>query len=158
MFDFNSIKVRLELRDSTRTPKRRCNFNSIKVRLERLRGYWYWGQRQQFQFHKGAIRTEQKMSIFCALIYFNSIKVRLELWYLRSRAGYYRFQFHKGAIRTCMEGRVFDELRDFNSIKVRLEPLTYNVEDASTAFQFHKGAIRTVCFSFPLKENNISIP
>ncbi len=53
-------------------------FNSIKVRLERNRGEGVPSP-QKFQFHKGAIRTQ------------NIIKM-----------GYDNqlFQFHKGAIRT----------------------------------------------------------
>ena len=55
------------------------------------------------------------------VIYFNSIKVRLELAGHLLYAAFLLFQFHKGAIRTI--GRAFVDNRHpyFNSIKVRLE-------------------------------------
>ena len=56
----------------------------------------------EFQFHKGAIRTVMDKLIIKRVLYFNSIKVRLELY------NHY----------------VSDSLQfDFNSIKVRLEPV-----------------------------------
>ena len=54
----------------------------------------------EFQFHKGAIRTEQNQQRNKTLIYFNSIKVRLEPPARFRAAAGSRFQFHKGAIRT----------------------------------------------------------
>ena len=77
-------------------------------------------------------------------IYFNSIKVRLELYVLRNfylsqevfqfhkgtirtfrgklkSSEYHLFQFHKGTIRTQAIKNVLDAEYDFNSIKVRLE-------------------------------------
>ena len=59
----------------------RNNFNSIKVRLEQLR-HRNKCQSNQFQFHKGAIRTQ-------------SFETNLKLST--------PFQFHKGAIRTIDE-------------------------------------------------------
>ena len=56
--NFNSIKVRLELRDSLFNLVRICHFNSIKVRLERGREENRTGG-GKFQFHKGTIRTAQ---------------------------------------------------------------------------------------------------
>ena len=79
MFDFNSIKVRLEL-----------NQTSVNCACDFL-----------FQFHKGTIRTLRENRQNLADNYFNSIKVRLEL---TAGATYCSvtntFQFHKGTIRT----------------------------------------------------------
>ena len=54
---FNSIKVRLELRDAANNG---------------LTAY-------KFQFHKGTIRTPPSLDLTKVLLHFNSIKVRLEL-------------------------------------------------------------------------------
>ena len=54
------------------------NFNSIKVRLERKGLLTCEKFKYIFQFHKGAIRTTDKAKNFHPLVYFNSIKVRLE--------------------------------------------------------------------------------
>ena len=56
--------------------------------------------------------------MFC---YFNSIKVRLELYYPEEYQISEEFQFHKGAIRTSQDLCGIDDQRHFNSIKVRLE-------------------------------------
>ena len=56
------------------------------------------------------------------MLYFNSIKVRLEL---------------------SANNYVFHAFFYFNSIKVRLEPSGFIAAIAATVFQFHKGAIRT---------------
>ena len=53
------------------------NFNSIKVRLERNEQANYKAS-PIFQFHKGAIRTSISKLEITVLLYFNSIKVRLE--------------------------------------------------------------------------------
>ena len=120
----------------------------------------------QFQFHKGAIRTlATSISFRVSIIYFNSIKVRLEQARIFEACGVLLFQFHKGAIRTLMKLSVKERLSDFNSIKVRLElsrltnPATLKRYFNSIKvrlelpacrkvartqqFQFHKGAIRT---------------
>ena len=55
---------------------------------------------EQFQFHKGTIRTYKHVNNLAADLYFNSIKVRLE-----------HDAFSAGATGAT----------DFNSIKVRLE-------------------------------------
>ena len=56
------------------------------------------------------------------VIYFNSIKVRLELdYFLGVLPTPQLFQFHKGAIRTCPKYCTNDQKPNFNSIKVRLE-------------------------------------
>ena len=141
---FNSIKVRLEhiepLVDSTSVP----DFNSIKVRLEQLTPSSVVYS-DQFQFHKGTIRTSIKtVQRHRENINFNSIKVRLEpkggtadaptlrfqfhkgtirtessiwFWVLMTK-----FQFHKGTIRTPRQSRPPCPGTNFNSIKVRLEP------------------------------------
>ena len=84
----------------------------------------------------------------CRFIYFNSIKVRLELIADHSFEGKTVFQFHKGAIRTDLLGTAVAVLgrfqfhkgairtsvtqfgntqsTNFNSIKVRLEHIYYN--------------------------------
>ena len=54
--NFNSIKVRLELKFPSMLPMLCCYFNSIKVRLEPNLD-WLPQEKQAFQFHKGAIRT-----------------------------------------------------------------------------------------------------
>ena len=54
--DFNSIKVRLELRGDHLAQRARYYFNSIKVRLERYKSRQA-SHLPQFQFHKGTIRT-----------------------------------------------------------------------------------------------------
>ena len=54
-----------------------ANFNSIKVRLEPL---FSLGRDtlNEFQFHKGTIRTGMQNLNITDFIHFNSIKVRLE--------------------------------------------------------------------------------
>ena len=54
------------------------NFNSIKVRLEPLI-LFEKSMLSVFQFHKGTIRTQLATTANNDKIYFNSIKVRLEL-------------------------------------------------------------------------------
>ena len=99
------------------------------------------------------------------LLYFNSIKVRLERKLVNFCLSFLRFQFHKGTIRTDLIRVIKVQYRNFNSIKVRLEhsangqrssphsnfnsikvrlelPAPSNF-DPVTAFQFHKGTIRT---------------
>ena len=100
VWDFNSIKVRLEqILCLTGLPSL-LHFNSIKVRLEHL----FISPFQHtliFQFHKGTIRT---LGVFLvsihSLSYFNSIKVRLELIVDYIYHELPQFQFHKGTIRT----------------------------------------------------------
>ena len=55
---FNSIKVRLELFTDGAINAALIHFNSIKVRLEQEITLSVT-QSQQFQFHKGTIRTRQ---------------------------------------------------------------------------------------------------
>ena len=76
-----------------------CYFNSIKVQLERVMSTTSWA-RNQFQFHKGTIRTVGSTIAGGYQAYFNSIKVRLEhMNYASAKSAY----------------------ANFNSIKVRLE-------------------------------------
>ena len=78
---------------------------------------------REFQFHKGAIRTDELTDQQLDQFHFNSIKVRLEPPDpAPDPALSGSFQFHKGAIRT------------FVKIMFPVNPET---------FQFHKGAIRT---------------
>ena len=102
--DFNSIKVQLEPAHGQGDACQECHFNSIKVQLELgIGGLTQWVF-NEFQFHKGTIRT-----------YYNIYQFR-----------HIKFQFHKGTIRTIQ--RCFLSLFEiyFNSIKVQLElnPLT----------------------------------
>ena len=102
IINFNSIKVRLEQAADLSLARFSRYFNSIKVRLERPKGIMIPISLNKFQFHKGAIRTANAAGIPCPLrsfqfhkgairtlsrtflvmrlMYFNSIKVRLELW------------------------------------------------------------------------------
>ena len=144
ILNFNSIKVRLELGAVVGGVVVRGDFNSIKVRLE-LHRSGEGSERQTFQFHKGAIRTDIERQNCLIFSDFNSIKVRLELAYLVvAIAQLLRFQFHKGAIRTEILHNLIGIDTYFNSIKVRLE-LSDDLGDkaVSQIFQFHKGAIRT---------------
>ena len=179
--NFNSIKVRLELHLSSRLSRGLCNFNSIKVRLERTcKCGWYVSN--QFQFHKGTIRTHQVYRNSDAKRHFNSIKVRLERNYYHVHESTYHafqfhkgtirtqrqirynhraasFQFHKGTIRTIVSGRNAPSYDiNFNSIKVRLEHSAHRSEYPLPAFQFHKGTIRTSYKRIKIKTKKNSIP
>ena len=142
------------------------DFNSIKVRLERAWPPPSHRRNGVFQFHKGAIRTYCSAPLYRLRQDFNSIKVRLELviTYFLYRCS--PFQFHKGAIRTLHPRRApplpanFNSIKvrleltlpfmpctimlNFNSIKVRLEPSFRHKNTTCLLFQFHKGAIRTI--------------
>ena len=93
-------------------------------------------------------------------MYFNSIKVRLELRFL---LGFLLlglgFQFHKGTIRTNHPVYLLDKQTDFNSIKVRLELSALHLfAFLVELFQFHKGTIRTRDKLFSFLSSHISIP
>ena len=75
---FNSIKVRLELQIHFLQHYKCVNFNSIKVRLEHTYFYHNFRMYIVFQFHKGAIRTNEALKVAFTGYNFNSIKVRLE--------------------------------------------------------------------------------
>ena len=119
--NFNSIKVRLELKAAALLLPMSTYFNSIKVRLEQQNNT-NTTQAPAFQFHKGAIRTNL---CFILLLFMPE------------------FQFHKGAIRTHLMLASAIEQLHFNSIKVRLELDARACCSSSVPFQFHKGAIRT---------------
>ena len=72
-----------------------------------------------------------------SLLYFNSIKVRLEPYEQRRRK---------------------QPTKDFNSIKVRLEPPTGASLTSCYQFQFHKGTIRTNPRKIKKADFDISIP
>ena len=55
---------------------------------------------QQFQFHKGTIRTRLPRYPLHLHPYFNSIKVQLEPSRAATERSTRLFQFHKGTIRT----------------------------------------------------------
>ena len=76
-----------------------CYFNSIKVRLE-LGNTTPILFLHQFQFHKGTIRTIPETSPYQLYNHFNSIKVRLEQLNPLKVLVKILFQFHKGTIRT----------------------------------------------------------
>ena len=74
-------------------------FNSIKVRLKpKFDGYNYVDN--EFQFHKGTIKTYLHDTLSTRVRYFNSIKVRLKLIMMSSNFLQTIFQFHKGTIKT----------------------------------------------------------
>ena len=99
---FNSIKVRLEL-EYSRLPLDRFNgFQFHKGAIRPIMGLLLLKLISLFQFHKGAIRTFDALPLFPSLLYFNSIKVRLELSESQGKKRVPEFQFHKGAIRTKM--------------------------------------------------------
>ena len=75
-------------------------------------------------FNSIKVRLELYSSIcfFALSAYFNSIKVRLEQRaFIQSINQISTFQFHKGAIRTSIQNLDATQDQDFNSIKVRLE-------------------------------------
>ena len=79
------------------------------------------------------------------LLYFNSIKVRLELRFTATvtlRDG----NFNSIKVRLERYFQALGNLRQshFNSIKVRLEHLFVDCLQLHQSFQFHKGAIRTL--------------
>ena len=76
-------------------------------------------------------------------LYFNSIKVRLELASKNAYDSLHEFQFHKGTIRTVITKAVNGVIMYFNSIKVRLELERKYFCSDYIIFQFHKGTIRT---------------
>ena len=106
------------------------------------------------------------MTKFRTILYFNSIKVRLELdvpplfpvvlnvfqfhkgtirtnGRIREDRQILQFQFHKGTIRTEWWLYWLNAFSYFNSIKVRLEPQGRWTRLTRNSFQFHKGTIRT---------------
>ena len=77
---------------------------------------------RQFQFHKGTIRTFIKKCEEDHISNFNSIKVQLEQFRMKSLPLSIPFQFHKGTIRTLLSFLHPPGWQPhFNSIKVQLE-------------------------------------
>ena len=74
-------------------------------------------------FNSIKVRLEPGGSSYAARkqLHFNSIKVRLELKSLITLTERVPFQFHKGTIRTIATRSETPTLQYFNSIKVRLE-------------------------------------
>ena len=114
----------------------------------------------QFQFHKGAIRTECDQRNCGERPEFQFHKGAIRTHYIDFLPSFLpEFQFHKGAIRTEAFCAAFRANFDFNSIKVRLEQLSKKVSGSIfSAFQFHKGAIRTRLLNAVPTRNIISIP
>ena len=81
---FNSIKVRLKRIEYAEAVFGLFYFNSIKVRLKRTLLSGEKGQKPQFQFHKGTIKTIPQPSL---------------------QLSDTRFQFHKGTIKTLQRQR-----------------------------------------------------
>ena len=107
-------------------------FNSIKVRLELKDVVQRLLADSAFQFHKGTIRTYLPNLCNDEDSNFNSIKVRLELKDVVQRLlADSAFQFHKGTIRTYLPNLCNDEDSNFNSIKVRLEQFYPSLPKAS---------------------------
>ena len=105
----------------------------------------YDGTDKTFQFHKGTIRTGKLKMFIRVNLYFNSIKVRLELGHYHWWVAHQLFQFHKGTIRTFATGIKRDPITSFQFHKgtIRTElPEWKRIPERS--FQFHKGTIRTV--------------
>ena len=85
------------------------------------------------------------LSSLIVLLYFNSIKVRLEhLGQIPPLPHPYNFNSIK--VRLELNIPLIAEIfaMNFNSIKVRLELCSVIGEGSTAKFQFHKGAIRTV--------------
>ena len=80
----------------------------------------------QFQFHKGTIRTAVLSDISDFVLYFNSIKVRLELY---------------------LDARKLLDIIYFNSIKVRLEHHNY-VQVGDTNLYFNSIKVRLELYEF----------
>ena len=78
----------------------------------------------KFQFHKGTIRTEEQKDRCKIALYFNSIKVQLELYIRKMFIIIRKFQFHKGTIRTNLCAQIIIYNLYFNSIKVQLEQVS----------------------------------
>ena len=82
------------------------NFNSIKVRLELRGGLQYVVNMKSFQFHKGTIRTNIKLKpeTAASLFQFHKGTIRT-LEGVKLSSVTFEFQFHKGTIRTNHAGR-----------------------------------------------------
>ena len=111
--NFNSIKVRLEpsLIDSSAGVGL---FQFHKGTIRTVDAVDFLASLCLFQFHKGTIRTIVVFRYWIMLIYFNSIKVRLELFGVWQEIGRLSFQFHKGTIRT----QYSEDAKQFSKISI----------------------------------------
>ena len=92
----------------------------------------------QFQFHKGTIKTYQEQRQHGYYANFNSIKVRLKQ--------------HK-------KNDKLHKYDNFNSIKVRLKhKIQLMTRRPAKSFQFHKGTIKTDVVDTTHQHTIISIP
>ena len=113
------------------------------MRLEHWRGLCV-AYRIAFQFHKGAIRTDDMPNKYVELAGFQFHKGAIRTPAASAvQPRTLVFQFHKGAIRTVAALKQQLSDTNFNSIKVRLERLRIVPAPLHIVFQFHKGAIRT---------------
>ena len=141
---FNSIKVRLEptlMRVAALHPGFQFHKGTIRTTEEVLGVPMH----APFQFHKGTIRTICRFLVVFLVVYFNSIKVRLEHSSLILRKSSPSFQFHKGTIRTTLRYEQVDPGTEFQFHKGTIRTqITQKAISAKIEFQFHKGTIRTV--------------
>ena len=93
-------------------------FNSIKVRLKPV-AHHHPPKIRDFQFHKGAIETNNAGNTIDISSSFNSIKVRLKLSspILFNALGY--FQFHKGAIETSTAANIDYQDKPFKAHPIK---------------------------------------
>ena len=91
-------------------------------------------------------------------LYFNSIKVQLELYNLyRPTIAQHNFNSIKVQLELKLSFATVVK-QYFNSIKVQLELLIASIVFFSDLFQFHKGTIRTPAFAYLRHRLRISIP
>ena len=125
--NFNSIKVRLNLKAfDTICSLSAFQFHkgTIKPSICLVPSYYY----KKFQFHKGTIKPKRRAIRHHLLIYFNSIKVRLNLGTL-SRLLIQSSHFNSIKVRLNLnrQSGYFRLPTYFNSIKVRLNLLPSSV-------------------------------
>ena len=159
VFDnFNSIKVRLKLRNVVKEEVCKADFNSIKVRLKP--SYKFVSASVfQFQFHKGTIKTCVSRCICWWSPYFNSIKVRLKPSLDILPIDFNGFQFHKGTIKTsgrCILRNIYPEFQ-FHKGTIKTQYFGTN-KTFVFEFQFHKGTIKTGLHGVSCWKWKISIP
>ena len=91
---------------------------------------------------------------------FNSIKVRLKLWYLENRTvRSVEFQFHKGTIKTDLGRKGFCRRTKFQFHKGTIKTKHHGkTQFHQKTFQFHKGTIKTKGSTFSINITSVSIP
>ena len=91
---------------------------------------------EEFQFHKGTIKTSRNRILCTNHKHFNSIKVRLKQSRVAETLSSVVFQFHKGTIKTLypLQSDILDSY--FNSIKVRLKPVKSKVYKPRRLYRF----------------------